>query len=162
MSGAVHVEERNGVGMLTLDRPQALNALSLAMVQTVSRTLCRWHDDPAIRAVLVKAVPGRAFCAGGDIRVVIETAAAEGVPAAVRFFFEEYRMNWRIAHLGKPFVALLDGITMGGGVGISVHGTHRIATENTLVAMPETGIGFFPDVGASHVLPRLQIGRAHV
>jgi enoyl-CoA hydratase len=154
MSGAVHVEERGGIGLLTLDRPQALNALSLPMVQTVSQALCRWHDDPAIRAVLIKAVSGRAFCAGGDIRVVIE-AAAEGVPAAVRFFFEEYRMNWRIADLGKPYIAFLDGITMGGGVGISVHGTHRIATENTAFAMPETGIGFFPDVGASHVLPRL-------
>jgi enoyl-CoA hydratase len=155
MSGEVHVEERRGIGMLILDRPRALNALSLRMVQTVSQTLCRWHADPAIRAVLIKAVPGRAFCAGGDIRVVIEAAAAEGVAAAVRFFFEEYRMNWRIAHLAKPYIALLDGITMGGGVGISVHGTHRIATENTLFAMPETGIGFFPDVGASHVLPRL-------
>ena len=155
MSGRVHVEERGGIGMLTLDHPRALNALSLPMVQTVSQTLCRWRADPAIRAVLIKAVPGRAFCVGGDIRVVIEAAAAEGVAAAVRFFFGEYRMNWRIAHLGKPYVALLDGITMGGGVGISVHGTHRIATENTLFAMPETGIGFFPDVGASHVLPRL-------
>jgi enoyl-CoA hydratase len=155
MSGVVHVEERGGIGVLTLDRPRALNALSLPMVQTVSQTLCCWRQDPKIRAVLIKAVPGRAFCAGGDIRVVIEAAAAEGVPAAVRFFFEEYRMNWRIAHLGKPYIAFLDGITMGGGVGISVHGTHRIATENTAFAMPETGIGFFPDVGASHVLPRL-------
>ena len=155
MSGEVHVEARGGIGLLTLDRPRALNALSLPMVQTVSRTLCRWREDPAIRAVLIKAVPGRAFCAGGDIRVVIEAAAAEGICAAVRFFFEEYRMNWRIARFGKPYIALLDGITMGGGVGISVHGTHRIATENTALAMPETGIGFFPDVGASHVLPRL-------
>ena len=155
MSGTVHVEEQGGIGILTLDRPRALNALSLRMVQTVSGTLCRWRQDPKIRAVLIKAVPGRAFCAGGDIRVVIEAAAAAGVPAAVRFFFEEYRMNWRIARLGKPYIAFLDGITMGGGVGISVHGTHRIATENTLLAMPETGIGFFPDVGGSYVLPRL-------
>ncbi len=155
MSGTVHVEEKGGIGILTLDRPGALHALSLPMVQTVSATLCRWRLDPAIRAVLIKAVPGRAFCAGGDIRVVIETAARDGVLAAVRFFFDEYRMNWRIARLGKPYIALLDGITMGGGVGIAVHGTHRIATENTLFAMPETGIGFFPDVGGSWVLPRL-------
>lgn len=155
MSGAVHVQEKGGIGILTLDRPNALNALNLAMVETVSRALCRWREDPAIRAVLLEAVPGRAFCAGGDIRRVIEAAAAEGVRAAMRFFFEEYRMNWRIAHLGKPYIAFLDGITMGGGVGISVHGTHRIATENTSLAMPETGIGFFPDVGSTHVLPRL-------
>jgi len=155
MSGVVHVEERRGVGILTLDRPKALNALTLEMVETVSGTLRRWHDDTAIRAVVVSAVPGRAFCAGGDVRGVIETAARDGVRDAMRFFREEYRMNWRIAHLGKPYIALLDGITMGGGVGISVHGTHRIATENTTFAMPETGIGFFPDVGASWVLPRL-------
>ena len=155
MTGEVRIEEKGGIGILVLDRPQALNALTLPMVETVSDALARWRSDPAIRAVLIKAVPGRAFCAGGDIRRVIETAAAEGVEAGVRFLHEEYRMNWRIAHFGKPYIAVLDGITMGGGVGISVHGTHRIATENTLLAMPETGIGFFPDVGASHVLPRL-------
>ena len=155
MSGVVHVEERGGIGILTLDRPKALNALNLQMVEAVSAALCRWHDDPAIRAVLVEAVPGRAFCAGGDVRGVIEAAARHGVREAVPFFRAEYRMNWRIAHLGKPYIAFLDGITMGGGVGISVHGTHRIATENTTFAMPETGIGFFPDVGGSFVLPRL-------
>lgn len=155
MSGVVQVEEQGGVGILTLDRPRALNALTLEMIHTVSAALRRWRADPGIRAVLVKAVPGRAFCAGGDIRAVIDAAASAGVAQAVRFFHAEYRMNWRIANLGKPYVALLDGITMGGGVGISVHGTHRIATENTSFAMPETGIGFFPDVGASFVLPRL-------
>jgi enoyl-CoA hydratase len=155
MSGHVHVEEKDGIGVLVLDRPAALNALSHRMVQAVSAALARWRDDPSIRAVLIKAVPGRAFCAGGDIRTVVETARRKGVGAAVPFFLDEYRMNWRIGTLGKPYVALLDGITMGGGVGISVHGTHRIATENTLFAMPETGIGFFPDVGGSHFLPRL-------
>ncbi len=155
MSGRVHVEERNGLGVLVLDRPEALNALSHRMVQTVARQLARWRHDPTIRAVVVKAVPGRAFCAGGDIRLVVETAKRKGVAPAARFFFDEYRMNWRIGTFGKPFIALLDGITMGGGVGISVHGTHRLATENTLFAMPETGIGFFPDVGGSYFLPRL-------
>lgn len=155
MSGVVHVAVENGLGRLTLDRPEALNALSRAMVRTVSAALARWREDPAIRAVLIKAVPGRAFCAGGDIRVVIEAARRRGVHEAAAFFADEYRMNWRIGNLGKPYIALLDGITMGGGVGISVHGTHRIATENTLFAMPETGIGFFPDVGGSYFLPRL-------
>jgi enoyl-CoA hydratase len=155
MSGRVHVEEKHGLGVLVLDRPEALNALSHRMVQAVSAALVRWRSDPAIHAVLIKAVPGRAFCAGGDIRLVVETARRKGVAAAAPFFFDEYRMNWRIGGLGKPYVALLDGITMGGGVGISVHGSHRIATENTVIAMPETGIGFFPDVGGSHFLPRL-------
>jgi enoyl-CoA hydratase len=155
MSGRVHVDERNGLGVLVLDRPDALNALSHRMVQAVSAALARWRGDPGIHAVLIKAVPGRAFCAGGDIRLIIETARRRGVAAAAPFFFDEYRMNWRISSLGKPYVALLDGITMGGGVGISVHGTHRIATENTRFAMPETGIGFFPDVGGSYFLPRL-------
>jgi len=155
MSGVAHVAVENGIGRLTLDRPRALNALSRGMLRTVSAALARWRDDPAIRAVLIEAVPGRAFCAGGDIRVVIEAAARRGVHEAAAFFADEYRVNWRIGHLGKPYIALLDGITMGGGVGISVHGTHRIATENTLLAMPETGIGFFPDVGGSYFLPRL-------
>lgn len=155
MRGLVHVSVENGIGMLTLDRPEALNALSRGMVRTVSAALARWHDDPDIRAVLIKAVPGRAFCAGGDVRVVIEAAKRRGVHEAAAFFADEYRMNWRIGSLGKPYIAVLDGITMGGGVGISVHGSHRIATESTLFAMPETGIGFFPDVGGSFFLPRL-------
>lgn len=155
MSGEVHVDERGGIGILTLDRPRALNALNNGMARTISAALARWHADPAIRAVLIEAVPGRAFCAGGDIRAVVETARERGVAAAIPFFFDEYRMNWRISQLGKPYVALLDGITMGGGVGLSVHGTHRVATENTLFAMPETGIGFFPDVGGGYFLPRL-------
>lgn len=155
MSGAVHVELRGGIGILTLDRPKALNALSRNMVRTVSAALRRWHEDPDVRAVLIKAVPGRSFCAGGDIVDVIGQAKAEGAAAAAPFFFDEYRMNWRIAELGKPYIAFLDGITMGGGVGISVHGSHRIVTENTVLAMPETGIGFFPDVGGTHFLPRL-------
>jgi enoyl-CoA hydratase/carnithine racemase len=161
MSGSVHVEERGGLGILTLDRPRALNALSRQMVRATSAALARWRRDPSIRAVLVKAVPGRAFCAGGDIRTVVEAARDHGVASAVGFFADEYRMNWRIGTLGKPYIALLDGITMGGGVGISVHGTHRIATENTLFAMPETGIGFFPDVGASYFLPRLPSRTGH-
>ena len=153
--GRVHIEERRGWGVLTLDRPTTLNALSHHMVRTVSSALARWRTDPSIRAVLIKAVPGKAFCAGGDIRVVVEAAREGGSAAAARFFADEYQMNWRIGTLGKPYVALIDGITMGGGIGISVHGTHRIATERTVVAMPETAIGFFPDVGGSYFLPRL-------
>ena len=151
----IRFERRAGLGIVVLDRPQALNALTREMVAAFSARLAAWKDDPAIKAVLVKKAAGRAFCAGGDIRAVAGLARAEGPAAAMPFFVDEYRLNWRIKRLPKPYIALLDGITMGGGVGISVHGSHRIVTENTVFAMPETGIGFFPDVGGSHVLPRL-------
>jgi enoyl-CoA hydratase len=105
--------------------------------------------------VLVKAVPGRAFCAGGDIRAVTDLARRDGVAAAAEFFRHEYRLNWRIKTCPRPYIALIDGVTMGGGVGISVHGRFRVATEETLFAMPETTIGFFPDVGGTWFLPRL-------
>jgi enoyl-CoA hydratase/carnithine racemase len=140
------------LGVVVLDRQQALNALTRGMVRELSDHLRRWKDDPEVEAVLVKAVPGRAFCAGGDVRAVVETVRREGVAAALPFFRDEYRLNWRIARFPKPYVALLNGVTMGGGCGISIHGTHRIATEHTLLAMPETAIGFFPDIGATFFL----------
>ncbi|MDF1585722.1 enoyl-CoA hydratase/isomerase family protein [Marinimicrococcus flavescens] len=142
------------LGIITLDRQEALNALSHEMVVAMSRQLAAWHRDPQVAAVLVKPAPGRAFCAGGDVRTVNEVCRREGIGAATPFFHDEYRLNWRIKHFGKPYISLLDGVTMGGGVGISVHGTHRVLTERILFAMPETGIGFFPDVGGSYFLPR--------
>jgi enoyl-CoA hydratase len=156
MSGAagIRLERRGRLGLVVLDRPKALNALTHDMVRSLSLGLLEWRDDPEVLAVLVKAVPGRAFCAGGDVREIVELCGSEGVAAAARFYRDEYRMNWRIRHYPKPWVALLDGITMGGGVGISVHGSHCVATENTLFAMPETGIGLFPDVGGTWFLPR--------
>lgn len=150
----IRFERRGHLGVVTLDRPRALNALTHGMVQALSRQLAAWKDDPQVAAVLVKAVPGRAFCAGGDIRAVADLVREHGVEAATPFFRDEYRMNWRVGNFPKPYVALLDGITMGGGVGISVHGSHRVVTENTDFAMPETGIGFFPDVGGTWFLPR--------
>ncbi|MCS6879196.1 MAG: enoyl-CoA hydratase/isomerase family protein [Geminicoccaceae bacterium] len=146
------------LGVVVLDRQAALNALTRAMVRELSDHLRRWKDDPEVEAVLVKAVPGRAFCAGGDVRAVVDTVKREGVGAALPFFRDEYRMNWRIARFPKPYVALLNGITMGGGCGISIHGSHRIVTEHALLAMPETGIGFFPDIGASYFLNRCPAG----
>lgn len=140
------------IGVVVLDRPEALNALTRGMVRELSAHLARWRVDPEIEAVLVKAVPGRAFCAGGDVRAVVETVQRDGVAAALPFFRDEYRMNWRIARFPKPYVALLNGVTMGGGCGISLHGSHRVASEHTLLAMPETGIGFFPDVGGTWFL----------
>ncbi len=153
--------EENGVGTFTLNRPKALNALTLPMVLAISERLKQWKDDDSIRCVVINSVPGRAFCAGGDIRAAWKTAKEKGSAEAVRFLWHEYRMNWRIAEFPKPYIALLDGITMGGGAGLSVHGRYRVVTENTTFAMPETGIGFFPDVGGSYFLSRMPraIGR---
>jgi enoyl-CoA hydratase len=113
-----------------------------------------WAQDPAVEAVVVRGAGERAFCAGGDIRAIWDSGHGDGVLAA-RFFRTEYGLNRRIFTFQKPYLALIDGVTMGGGVGVSVHGSHRIASEATLFAMPETGIGFFPDVGGSYFLPRL-------
>jgi enoyl-CoA hydratase len=154
MTEDIRFMRQGRLGIAVLDRPAALNALTREMVQLLSLQLAAWKDDPGIAAVLVRAVPGRAFCAGGDVRGVTDLARDRGVDAATPFFREEYRLNWRIHTFPKPYVAVLDGITMGGGVGISVHGRFRVVTENTLFAMPETGIGFFPDVGGTWFLPR--------
>ena len=161
MSDHIHFERRGQLGVIVLDRPKALNSLTWDMIRALSGKLCEWREDNAIQAVLVKAVPGRAFCAGGDILHVTEQVREKGVRSVVPFFEDEYRLNWRIKTFPKPYIALLDGITMGGGVGIAVHGRYRLGTEQTRFAMPETGIGFFPDVGGSHFLSRLphQIGR---
>jgi enoyl-CoA hydratase len=156
MSGGSDIRfERKGVlGVAVLDRPAALNALTRDMVQALSRHLAAWKDDPEVAAVLIRSAGGRAFCAGGDIRAVTDLARRDGVDAAAPFFRDEYRLNWRTSQFPKPYVALLDGVTMGGGVGISAHGRYRVVTEQTLVAMPETAIGFFPDVGGTWILPR--------
>ena len=154
MTDDIRFERHGALGVVILDRQRALNALTHAMVRALSAQLARWRDDDGIGAVLVKPAPGRAFCAGGDIVAVTELVRTGGVAAAVPFFHDEYRLNWRIHTYPKPYVALLDGITMGGEVGISVHGDFRIATDRTQFAMPETGIGFFPDVGGTWFLPR--------
>ncbi|MBN9074067.1 MAG: enoyl-CoA hydratase/isomerase family protein [Rhizobiales bacterium] len=144
--------ERSGkAGVITLTRPQALNALTGRMIRAISHALTEWEADAGVAAVVVRG-EGRAFCAGGDLMVV--HGHRNDPPFA--FFAEEYRLNAQIARFPKPYVALIDGIVMGGGVGVSFHGSHRVMTENALFAMPEVGIGFFPDVGASHLLPRLR------
>ena len=143
------------IGRLTLSRPKALHALDQEMCEIMAAALRAWKDDNEIKVVLVDhAADTRGFCAGGDIRMLAESGAGDGV-AATNFFREEYRLNTLIKHFPKPDIALMNGVTMGGGVGISVHGSHRIATENTVFAMPETGIGLFPDVGGGWFLPRL-------
>jgi len=143
-----------GIAFVTLTRPKALNALTLSMIQVLSPQLAAWADDPAIRCVVIEGEGERAFCAGGDVRAVYDSVKTAPSDMHRVFFFEEYRLNRLIHRFPKPYVALLDGITMGGGLGLSRHGSHRIATERTMAAMPETGIGLFPDVGATWFLPR--------
>ena len=151
----IRLARRGGLVVVTLNRPRALNALTMPMCRAIDGGLRAWRADPSVHAVLIKGMGERAFCAGGDIRSLYGVLTTEGVAAAVRFYALEYPMNARLHHFAKPYVALLDGITMGGGVGVSVHGSHRVVTERTVFAMPETGIGLFPDVGATYVLPRL-------
>ncbi|WP_419696794.1 enoyl-CoA hydratase/isomerase family protein [Mesorhizobium muleiense] len=148
----IRFERLGCAGVVTLTRPQALNAVTHRMVKALDKALRAWERDDGVDVVVVKA-EGRAFSAGGDILHIYEAGRAGKPP--VDFFADEYRLNARIARFEKPYVALIDGIVMGGGVGISFHGTHRLLTENAQFAMPEVGIGFFPDVGASHLLPGL-------
>ena len=142
-----------GIAIVRMNRPKALNALTHEMVVAYDAKLKAWSADPAIKALVILGEGGRAFCAGGDIRKLYDEGRAGG-RYPYDFYHDEYITNARIKRFPKPYIAFLDGITMGGGVGFSVHGTHRIATENTLFAMPETGIGLFPDVGGSHFLSR--------
>jgi enoyl-CoA hydratase len=148
--------ERNGrLGVAVLERQEALNALTRDMIQALSLQLLAWRDDPEVAAVLIEAAPGRAFCAGGDVRHIYELGKSGRVDEAAEFYREEYRLNWRIFRYPKPYIAFLDGITMGGGAGVSIHGSHRLADASLMFAMPETGIGFIPDVGSSYFLSRL-------
>jgi len=142
------------LGRMTLNRPKALNALTHEMCASMLRQLRIWAADPAIRAVLIDAVPGRAFCAGGDLRAIYELGRKKD-PKAREFFATEYRLNATIKHFPKRYVALIDGIAMGGGMGVSVHGSHLVVGEHALSSMPETAIGLYPDVGGTYFLPRL-------
>ena len=145
-------------GHIILNRPKALHALTMDMCQSITDALLAWRDDPSVEHVLITHAAGtRGFCAGGDIKLISESGADDGKLAA-DFFATEYRMNALIKDYPKPYIAIIDGITMGGGVGVSLHGAARIATENTVFAMPETGIGLFPDVGGTYFLPRLHGG----
>ena len=147
-------EQRGGLGLVTLNRAGALNALTLDMIRRLDERLQQWEQEPGVDAVLVRGAGGRAFCAGGDIRALYDARNDPGSRYGAVFYRDEYRLNRRIFRYPKPYIALMDGITMGGGVGVSVHGSHRVTTERTLFAMPETGIGFFPDVGGGYFLPR--------
>lgn len=148
-------EKAGCCGLITLNRPKALNALTLNMVREMAAALDRWEPDPGVTRVIIAGAGGKAFCAGGDIRILYELGKAGRHAEQLSFWRQEYCLNRRIKLYPKPYVALADGIVMGGGAGISLNGSHVIAGEHFTFAMPETGIGFFPDVGATFFLPRL-------
>ena len=150
----IHFDVINGAGLVTLDRPKALNALTVEMVTDLRQILLDWRDDPAISHVVIASSAPRAFCAGGDIRQARETIIANGFDEADAFFRGEYLVDLAIAEFGKPIIALCDGVVMGGGAGLAEHCSHIIMSEATRFAMPETSIGLFPDVGASLFLGR--------
>ena len=163
MTAPVLFEVANGWGVATLNRGDALNALTLEMIRLLRPQLAAWAADPAIKAVMIEGAGDRAFCAGGDVVAIyhaIQEERRSGVASSLTrdFFFEEYQLNAAIAGFPKPYVALLHGITMGGGVGLSAGASHRIVGPGYLFAMPETGIGLFPDVGGGWYLPRLAAG----
>jgi enoyl-CoA hydratase/carnithine racemase len=143
------------IGILRLNRPRALNALDIEMIRLLAAALGQWRDDPSVHAVVIEGTGERAFCAGGDIRSIRDAALAGDTALVRAFFTEEYALNAAIAAYPKPYVALIDGFCMGGGIGVSVHGRIQVASEFAQFAMPETAIALFPDVGATHMLPRL-------
>jgi len=149
MDAEVLFSEEGALGVITLNRPNALNALTLNMIMAIQAQLSLWKTNESIHAVVLKAKPAKAFCAGGDIRSLYYSKEDA---QQMQFFWHEYRLNHFIHQFGKPYISLIDGMVMGGGVGISLHGSHPIASEQLIFAMPETSIGFFPDIGASHLL----------
>jgi enoyl-CoA hydratase len=148
-------ERRGAAGIVTLNRPKALNAVSHAMVLAFHAQLKDWADNPAITRVVITAAGERAFSAGGDIRALYDLGKAGRHGEALQFWADEYPLNTAIKNYRKPYIALIDGIAMGGGIGVSVHGSHRVAGDKFSFAMPEVSIGFFPDVGATWFLPRM-------
>jgi enoyl-CoA hydratase/carnithine racemase len=149
-------EVKDGLGIITLNRPKALNSLSHGMILEMEKVMPRWEKDPAIKAVILRGAGDRAFCAGGDVAGLYREMRDNPTGTTRRDFFrDEYIVNRRIYRFAKPWISLIDGIDMGGGVGLSVHGSHSVATEKFLFAMPETTIGLFPDVGGGYFLSRL-------
>ncbi|HEY7006908.1 MAG TPA: enoyl-CoA hydratase/isomerase family protein [Sphingomicrobium sp.] len=154
MTDDVLISVERGVGRLRLNRPKAIHALTTQMCEAMSDALLKWRTDDSVEVVLIDHAEGRGFCAGGDVVMIARSGNSDGEDAK-RFFFAEYRLNHLLFSYSKPTVAIMDGITMGGGVGISLPCTYRVATENTRLAMPETSIGLFPDVGGGWYLSRL-------
>ena len=154
-SGEVVFSQVGSLGRIVLNRPKFLNALNLSMVGAIQEKLNEWNKNPKIGGIVIEGRGEKAFCAGGDIKRLAESAMSGELVYCREFFSTEFLLNRNIYRLEKPWIAILDGITMGGGVGLSVHGRFQDATERTIFAMPETGIGYFPDVGASYFLSRL-------
>lgn len=153
-AAGVAIDTRNALGLITLDRPAALNALDDAMRAEIAAALPEFNADPVIYAVVLRSSGPKAFCAGGDVRKIL-AAYAQDKAEGCRIFADEYRLNWALECFSRPTASLIDGYVMGSGVGLSAFNTHRVAGENYRFAMPETSIGLFPDVGAAHVLGRL-------
>ena len=150
------ITSRDGrIGRILMNRPRALNALDLDMIQGSLAILKQWAEDPHVHAVVIEGAGDRAFCAGGDVRALREWQTGGNRHMADAFFTQEYELNLLINHYPKPYIALIDGICMGGGIGMAVHGSYRVATEHADFGMPETIIGFFPDIGGTYLLPRL-------
>ena len=145
MTNFISLQTTHGLGEIILNRPQAYNALNHEMILALHHTLTRWAHDSTIQAVLIYSSSEKAFCAGGDIKEIYNNGTR-----ALPFFQDEYRLNYLIYRYPKPYIALVNGITMGGGMGISTHANHRVTQSNTIFAMPETQIGFFPDIGSSY------------
>ncbi len=154
------LEQKNRCGLVTLSRPKALNALNYAMIAQMESQYIEWAGDADIYGVVLRSAGGRAFCSGGDLKALYEWRAEGETATILEKYASEYQFNWTLDRFTKPHVSLMDGYVFGGGVGISLYGTHKVAGENYRFAMPETAIGFFPDVGATHFLPRMpgQIG----
>ncbi|MDR6265441.1 MULTISPECIES: enoyl-CoA hydratase/isomerase family protein [Rhodobacterales] len=150
----LHIRKEGHAGRITLHRPKALNALSYQMCLDIEAALDDWRDDADVALVIIDAEGDKAFCAGGDIQKLYDTASAGDYEYGRKFWRDEYRLNAKIANFPKPYVALMQGFTMGGGVGVACHGSHRIVCENSQIAMPECGIGLVPDVGGSLLLAR--------
>ncbi|HQS13038.1 MAG: enoyl-CoA hydratase [Sphingomonadales bacterium 35-56-22] len=156
MTDDILLKVEGHAGFISLNRPSALHALTLPMVHAMTAALLKWRDDPAVKCVVIDHADGRGFCAGGDIAFLRNSAINDGGESGRQFFHDEYQLNHLLVTYPKPVVAFMDGITMGGGVGISQPARFRVATENTKFAMPETGIGLFPDVGGGWYLSRLE------
>lgn len=150
----IQARVKGTVGLVTLNRPRAINSLTHPMITTIQTVLTQWADDPAITAVVLDGAGDRGLCAGGDVVAVYHSARSDGGSRARQFWFDEYQLNLFISRYPKPYVALMDGIVMGGGVGISAHGNTRIVTEASRIGMPEVGIGLIPDVGGTYLLAR--------
>ena len=148
----VLVDVKGRCGRITLNRPKAMNALNLAMIAEMTGELDVWRTDPTVAFVLLDGAGERGLCAGGDIRALYDAARSGNVAPAAEFFRAEYTLNSLVAKFPKPYIAIMDGVVMGGGIGVSAHGSRRVVTERSMLAMPETGIGFIPDVGGTHLL----------